>query len=48
MTLRLPFAGSDDDQGVEIAGAGSFLEKFWVSSVDKFHSRMGFVFLHCP
>lgn len=41
MTLKRPFAGSEDDQGVEQAGSGSFWEKSWVSSVDKFHSRMG-------
>lgn len=41
MTLKRPFAGSEDHQGVEVAGAGSFWEKSWVSSVDKFHSRMG-------
>lgn len=41
MTLRRPFAGSENDQGVEQADSGSFWEKSWVSSVDKFHTRMG-------
>ncbi|ETN41707.1 uncharacterized protein HMPREF1541_03643 [Cyphellophora europaea CBS 101466] len=41
MTLQRPSAGPEDHQGVEHAGTGSFWEQSWVSSVDKFHARMG-------